>query len=272
MADTNGVGGEMPAVARLTTTSPAVRPRRSRFRISLGTMMLLVLIIGVPIGRQVNRANGQRRAVEAIRKLGGAVQYDFEFVDGDPSGKKVPNARPPGPEWLRRRLGDEFFQDVVQANLGFDRFHDQDLAALENLPRLKELILFRTSNITNAGLVHLRGLGGLRLLNIYRHKGISDAGLAHLEGLTGLVTLHLDGSSVTDAGLDHLSAMKQLEELDIDGSPVGNAGLLKLKGLTRLKQVYAQNSRSTKEGVDALRVYLPEVKVELGYRPGSWKP
>jgi hypothetical protein len=251
-------------------TTPTAQPRRSRLRFSLGTMMLVILVVGGLLGWRVNRANGQRRAVETIKKLGGSVQYDFEFVDGDPDGKKAPNARPPGPEWLRERLGDEYFQEVVQAMLSFDRYHDADLAALEDLPRIKELILFKTSSITNDGLVHLRGLSGLRLLNIYRHEGISDAGLAHLKGLISLETLHLDGSSVTDAGLDHLSAMKRLEELDIDGTPVGNAGLLKLKVLPRLKKVFVQNSRSTKEGVAALKQFLPEVKVELGARPGSY--
>jgi internalin A len=253
-------------------STPADKPRRPRLRISIGAMMLAVLVVGVPIARQVNRANGQRRAVEAIKKLGGSVLYDFEYVDGDPSGTKVPNARPPGPAWLRLWLGDEFFQDVVQATLTFDRYRDADLALLEDLPRIKELHFYQTSKITNDGLVHLRGLTGMRWLDIYRHKGISDAGLAHLKGLTGLETLHLDGSSVTDDGLDSLAAMKRLEKLDVDGTSVSNAGLLKLKGLPRLKQVYVQNSRSTQEGVDALKVFLPQVKVELGSRPGSWKP
>jgi hypothetical protein len=69
---------------------------------------------------------------------------------------------------------------------------------------------------------------------------------------------------------DYLRDMKRLKELDIDGTPVGNAGLAKLAGLPQLRQVYVQNSRTTKEGVDALKESLPSAKVELGARPGSY--
>ena len=42
----------------------------------------------------------QRRAVAAIRRAGGGVGYDHK-------------GRPWAPAWLRKRLGDEFFQEVT---------------------------------------------------------------------------------------------------------------------------------------------------------------
>ena len=56
--------------------------------------------------------------------------------------------------------------------------------------------------VTDAGLVHLKGLTGLDVLLV--GPGITDAGLVHLEVLTGLGKLTLSHSKVTDAGLAKL--------------------------------------------------------------------
>ena len=73
----------------------------------------------------VNNARQQREAVAALQKFGGFVHYDWEFVDGPvkvprgnsiwmPSwGKLTPGRKPWAPDWLRRALGDEYFQSIV---------------------------------------------------------------------------------------------------------------------------------------------------------------
>ena len=61
------------------------------------------------------------------------------------------------------------------------------------------------TRITDAGLVHLKGLTNLQDLKLGGTK-ITDAGLVHLKGLTNLQELHLSDTQVTDAGL---AAMQQ---------------------------------------------------------------
>jgi hypothetical protein len=44
---------------------------------------------------------------------------------------------------------------------------------------------YRPSNVTDAGLVHLKGLENLRVLNLRRLSNVTDAGLVHLIGFGG---------------------------------------------------------------------------------------
>ena len=47
---------------------PDDRPERRRFTLTLRALMLLVLVAGVWMARQVNRAREQRAAVESIKR------------------------------------------------------------------------------------------------------------------------------------------------------------------------------------------------------------
>ena len=61
------------------------------------------------------------------------------------------------------------------------------------------------TQITDAGLVHLKGLASLTELSLDETQ-ITDAGLVHLKGLTSLTTLGLGGPQITDAGLAEIKA------------------------------------------------------------------
>ena len=87
------------------------------------------------------------------------------------------------------------------------------------------------SQVTDAGLVHLKGLPQLQSLCLYGTQ-VTDAGLVHLKGLTRLQSLNLATPQVTDAGLVHLEGLTQLQSLVVGGTQVTDAGLVHLKGLT----------------------------------------
>ena len=70
------------------------------------------------------------------------------------------------------------------------------------LRRLESLWLGRTE-ITDAGLRHLKGLPALHYLNL-NHTDITDAGLEHLEALTCLRCLVVGNTHVTDEGVKKL--------------------------------------------------------------------
>lgn len=67
------------------------------------------------------------------------------------------------------------------------------------LTGLRELSL-KYTNITDAGLVHLRDLTKLYLLDL-SHTDVADAGLVHLKELTNLYRLELYSTKVTDEGV-----------------------------------------------------------------------
>ena len=66
-------------------------------------------------------------------------------------------------------------------------------------------VAFIFTNVTDAGLVHLKGLTKLQTLNL-SDTNVTDAGLVHLKGLTILQTLVLIDTKVTDAGVKKLQA------------------------------------------------------------------
>ena len=71
------------------------------------------------------------------------------------------------------------------------------------------------TNVTDAGLVNLKGLTFLRRLSLGNTK-VTDAGLAHLKGLTNLQQLTLP-TQITDAGLVNLKGLTKLTWLNLYG-------------------------------------------------------
>ena len=76
------------------------------------------------------------------------------------------------------------------------------LFSLNTSGTMERLHLENTA-ITDAGLVHLKGLKDLKELSLI-NTAITDAGLVHLKGLTKLEDLWLDYTDVTVAGVHEL--------------------------------------------------------------------
>ena len=85
---------------------------------------------------------------------------------------------------------------------------------------------------------------------------ITDAGLVHLKGMTELQKLNLSRSNITDAGLMHLKGLPNLQNLSLFGTKVTNAGLVHLKGLTELQELNLRDA-----GVADLQKALPNCKI-----------
>jgi hypothetical protein len=215
------------------TTPP--RPRLRWYQYSLRSLFVLTVLVAIGgswFAWKKQQKERERAAVKAI--VGGLVRYDYQF---DVSCMLIPNAKPPGPVWLRRWLGDDFFADVVYVVMNGELITDAEFQHVEDLPRLR-IVTCLTSQVTDAGLEHLKDLKQLEALHLNR-SGVTDAGLEHLKGLSKLKILDLSGAKVTDAGLEHLT------------------------GLTQLTKLYL-NRTITDEGVKKLQQALPNCEIVRG--------
>ncbi len=89
-------------------TNPKTRHRRY-WQFSLRTFLVVLTLVCVWFGWQVNQANRQRKAVAWVLEMGGSVQYDYEVDD---FGNTIADAKPTSPEWLR-----DFYDQVVRVHL-----------------------------------------------------------------------------------------------------------------------------------------------------------
>jgi hypothetical protein len=97
------------------------------------------------------------------------------------------------------------------------------MAHVKELVNLQVLTLGSTQ-VTDAGLEHLKGLAKLKILSLSNSKGVTDAGLEHLKGMSSLRQLSLWGTGCTKEAFDELR--KALPDCNIvgeepppDGSP-----------------------------------------------------
>jgi hypothetical protein len=148
-------------------TDATPKPKRQWFQYSLGTLLVFVTVSAIPcswLSVKMRQAERQRAAVVAIEKLGGYVVWD------DGASK--------WPAQLREVLGKDFFRRVVAVELG-------------------------RTEVTNAGLEHLKGLSQLQVLSL-ENTQVTDAGLQHLKGLSQLQQLLLNRTKVTSKGVKKL--------------------------------------------------------------------
>ncbi|MEX0613622.1 MAG: hypothetical protein WD229_16005 [Pirellulales bacterium] len=239
----------------MDTTTIRARPARLRRRwlqYSLRWLLVIVTLSGIGLGLVVRRAERQRKAVAEVRASGEAW-YKFEV-----SPPPAVRGELPGPDWLCRLLGVDYFAEVTNATLAFSAT-DATVAHLSGLTSLKELSLYGT-RVTDPGLAHLSGLTSLQWLSLDRTQ-VGDAGLAYLSGLTSLQVLWLDGTQVGDAGLAHLSGLTSLRELSLEGTQVGNPGLAHLSGLTSLRVLSLRGTQVTDAGYRRLQAALPKCRI-----------
>jgi Leucine rich repeat/Leucine Rich repeat len=171
----------------------------------LGLAYLVVFAVRPAAG---DEAADEQKAMDAIRKTGGAVQ-----VDTDDQGKPA-----------------------YRVDLSGAKVTDAELAPLESLPNLRVLNLVG-AQVTDAGLAHVQRLTKLRKLYL-AGTPITDAGLARLEDLPRLQVLDLAKTKITDAGLEHLADLPRLQILDLSHTAVTGAGLEHLKKLDDLKELH----------------------------------
>jgi Leucine-rich repeat (LRR) protein len=244
-------------------------PKRKRrwFQYSIRSLLLLTTVLAVWLAVQVNRAHRQKLAVSTIMHAGGKIAYDHEML----TREHPQPTEPPGPLWLRRILGDEYFlrpaavectdvdSEIVEqlgncptlryVTLSGGTIVDEDLSHIARLADLEQLRLEDVA-ITDAGLKHLFSLKKLKTLAL-NHTNVTGAGLEQLKWME-LDWFHLNGSPVTDAGLSQIANLKRVGALDLSDTQVTSAGLEHLIRLNGLRGLWLNNTQADDEGLKQL--------------------
>ena len=223
--------------------------RRRWFQFSLRRLFVVSLLVGLGfawIGMQLHQKRRHEAAVNEIVKLGGRVGL-YHVQEEVPAWK----------EWL---FGSYSVKPVFLILCGTDA---TDSLLSQNKGMNVITLDLSSTNVTDAGLVHLIGMTRLKTL-LLENAQVTDAGLTHLKGLTSLHKLTLDSAQVTDAGLTHLKGLTSLNYLDLRNTQITDAGLTHLKGLTNLDSLILINTHVTQAGVDRLRQAIPRCVI---YKP-----
>ena len=175
--------------------TPGARSWRRFARVSVRSLIVLVLVVGFVLGWFVRRAHLQSEAVAAVRNAGGTVAYDWEYKNG----QRLQGETPGGPRWLADRLGPDYFDSVTEV-LNGQTMSDAEMPLIGELDRLE-------------------------VLDINEASAVSDLGLSPITALKRLRKLSIRGTRATDAGLEHIKNLTKLEELDLDNTEVSGAGL-----------------------------------------------
>ena len=253
---------------------PLIMPR---IRFSLRELLALVTVLAILLafgGNRMRSARRQRHLITLIQWYGGEDHHDFNFRNATERMVRVPNTdfcpALPGPVWLRKCIGDEYFVNVAEAFF-FDKSSHRvlDDAMLldfaeairaQTLPRPRGLV-FADVLVTDVGLTSLSTFPDLTSLHIINCPDVTDAGLMHIELLTKLRRLDLRGSSVTDRGLARLSHLKELRELSLKRTAVTDGGLAHLVGLTNLKWLGLSDTSVTIAAIKTLKQRLPNCAI-----------
>ena len=205
---------------------------RLRFRFTLQTLLLSVLLAGYLLGLgtiKLQNVRRQRSAVASLIRLGCYVGY----------------AEPTAPAWVRDVVGNEFLAKVRRVRLPDSRPQDPNAVPrmaeeLKRLPHRFELVCHGRW-FSDTALEHVCDAPNVEYLNL-RGTGVTDEGLKHLCKLKFLNTLKLGGvqagpsgtavplgTKLTDAGLPHLEKLTSLEDLDLDGTRITKDGVQRLR-------------------------------------------
>jgi len=169
-------------------------PNRCFFRYSLRSLMLAVTVFCIWMGITAKRARDQREAVSILER-DGSVFYEHQLPRNSPSN-------PPGPEWFRQLIGDDYFFIVHSVVLRGPAIKNRRLAAIKRLTDVKNLAL-RIDQVTDSDLANLKGQINLESLSL-NGKWITDAGLEHLHELANLRTLELGTTRISDEAVEKL--------------------------------------------------------------------
>lgn len=267
-------------------------PKRPCLQFSLRTLLLITAASAVLLWLWTLYV-APYRAEEAVKSFAVGKRRTKILLDGDGRIRSLYVGRTDYSLELLKHLRG--LTKLEYLSLNGPQITDEVLAHLSGLKRLNRLNLgiarvsdagFSSTNITGAGLVHLRHLTQLRDLRISTRKRIDGKGLSYLAGLTNLELLYIENdtdwwerehlfdgetrspppacANITGAGLVHLKALTKLEYLLLGATEVHGPGLAHLEAMQNLRQLYLHGSPVNDSGLPHLAALKRLEWVDLG--------
>jgi hypothetical protein len=195
------------------------------------------------VGRQMNGRPGGRAYLRDL--LATAVCATAISVYAQDSGPAIAKSRLP--DWLQPLDGNGLLVDVddvgdvVKITAG-EIVDDDLLAKFALLPRLRELHVETTDQLTREGLSHLGEMTSLTRLTLYNvsadQDGLGDDAIRSVVGLKRLVDLEVSECGVTDVGVRCLEGMPHLTSLKLrHEGRLTDAALASIGRLTELRHL-----------------------------------
>jgi Leucine Rich Repeat (LRR) protein len=249
-------------------TSSPPPATKSRLRLSFGwwlagLLLAAVAVMFMAVAVVAYRARSQAALVAELERNGALASHaagywhTFGRDRGDP-----PPVSEAVPGWLRDRLGEDFFDDVVSVSAAHfepkseellplsskqtravcslcrrlpklrsfsirsDSFEIEDIAVWPHFSKLESLEVMSDA-LADGDLATIGKLNHLDHLELQSTQ-ITDTGLQNLAGLSGLRELGLGLTAVTDNGFRHLAGMKNLSTLSLICPQLGDEGALSI--------------------------------------------
>ena len=237
----------------------AFTPTRRWRKIACWAAVLLIVIVGGPVGLSLRSAAARQRAVRALRERGGQIGYRGETAEATSA---------PAPD--EDDLLFHVWAEVTTVDLGGTEAGDAELAWFDALPTVEVLVL-RDTQVTDAGLDRLRPLIRLNYLDLHGTR-ITDAGLAIVGRFAQLEDLDLSHNRLTDRGLAQLLDLGRLRSLDVGQTRVGDTGIAQLSDLKQLRWLGAEQSHVSSAGAQRLKQMLPQAVVSVSSQPAGHSP
>jgi len=130
--------------------------RLPRFRFGLRALLLAMVPMAIWLALVSQAAHTQREVVAMIEAKGGWVYYRHQKMDYGGGYEWNIDEPPPAPRWLRKCLGDDYFQTVIVAELLNDRFRDEDLDEIAKLKSLERVTINYNTPLSTAALQRLK--------------------------------------------------------------------------------------------------------------------
>jgi hypothetical protein len=193
-----------------------------------------------------------------------------------------PDAKPPGPAWIRKLLGDDFLYPAVEVNIqpiGWGSWSepsplvDMHYAYVANLPHVRRLNV-KCMPLRDDALAHIGRAKSLEQLQLdvsdrferdavfgrFAEVGISDRGLQHLANLYRLESLTISTNyrgrtgqpMITDEGLAPVARLKKLFELYLVRTSIRGPGLRYLRELPNLEILSIDTAPLRDDGIEHL--------------------
>jgi hypothetical protein len=239
---------------------PIAAPKRRwfRFAFSLRTLFVVVTVLAAAMGYLVWKARTLRQQSQIILDLqgmGATISFDHEI--GRP--KPVPT---PGPEILKRFLGEYSFAEIVQIQVEGEWVTDDTLARIAKLPGTISLIL-TSDNITDRGLAHIAQMPDVSALELESRR-VTAAGYAQLKPGRPMVLIFRSRDhdlNVDDSWMPQLANLTRVRYLYLENAPITDAGLAELHRAKGLRRVWLTGTHATAEGVKDLQNALPDCEI-----------